>query len=100
MNEQSIRAWIKVAKKLISDNKRKKIKEKQHPITKYFTRLTSTMKSSQSPAPHQSTETRNQPSIDDNNIQAHINEYSKTALNSSQHIEHPLTATHSIPMRA
>ena len=97
MTEQSIRAWIKVAKKLISDNKRKTIKEKQHPITKYFTRLTSTMKSSQSPAPHQSTETRNQPSIDDNNIQAHINEYSKTALNSYQHIEHPLTAPHSIP---
>ena len=59
MNEQSIRTWIKVAKKMISDNKRKQIKEHQHPITTYFTRLNSTTKSSQSPVAHQSTEARN-----------------------------------------
>ena len=36
MNEQSIRAWINVAKKLVRENKRKQIKEQQHSITKKF----------------------------------------------------------------
>ena len=41
MNEQSIRSWIIVAKKLISNNKHNQLKEKQHLITKYFHKLTS-----------------------------------------------------------
>ena len=41
MKEQSIRSWIKFTKNLISNNKRNQLKEKQHPITKYFHKLTS-----------------------------------------------------------
>ena len=95
MNEQSIRAWIKVAKKLIRDNKRKQVTEQQNPITKYFPRLTSTNQSSRSPVLNQSIEARNQPSIDDNTINLNMNECSITpALKSpQQHINTPSIAT-------
>ena len=42
MNEQSILPWIKVAKTLISNNKRHQSKRKQNTITKYFNQFTST----------------------------------------------------------
>ena len=89
MNEQSIRAWIKVAKKLIRENKRKQIKEQQHPITKYFPRLTSTSQSSTPLVPNQSTEVRNRPSIDDNTIQLNMDKCSITTVLKSpqQHID-------------
>ena len=40
-NEQSICSWTKVAKKLISQSKRKQLKEK-NPVRKYFHKLIST----------------------------------------------------------
>ena len=85
INEQSIRAWIKIAKKIVRENKRKQIKEQQHSITKYFPRLTSTTQSPTLPVSNQSTEERNQPSINDTTIQLNKDECSRTtALKSPQ----------------
>ena len=72
-------------KKLIRENKRKQIKEQQHPIINYFPWLTSTTQSPTPPVSNQSTKARNQPSINNNTIQINMDECSMTtALKSPQ----------------
>ena len=99
MNEQSIRSWIKVAKKLISQSKRKQLKTKQHPIKKYFHQLTSITQPSSPPLQDASDKGNNRISIKGSDLQLNTNErgLSPVLINQQQNIDKSLTVTNSTP---
>ena len=98
-NKKSIRSWIKVAKKLISQRKRKQLKDKEHPITIYFHHLTSIIQPSSLPLQDTSDKENNQIPIEDSALQLNTNErgLSPVLNNKQQHINNSLIVVNSIP---
>ena len=99
MNEQSIRSWIKMSKKLISQSKRKQLKDKQHPITKYFHHLTSIIQPLSLPLQDAPDKENNRISTEDSALQLTTNErgISPVLNNKQQHINKSLTVTNYTP---